>query len=259
MVNKIAEVLELGPIQKIIRIEDVSTPEEMQIAHGMRMKHGKHVIPVPTFEVKKQFSGYFVDPMVQFFKRKNHTIAEEKTVMRPTYSYLGDYKISQRAIIDICTYEASRFASMYKLLRVKSSTTKGNRIVLDLELSLRYPCRIEAEANRIAENIKNSIEEHTSINVKYVNIYVKTLHVSRIYIRQIEKNRDDLLKAGLLIKIHTFECGQCFRWNPAENGYIGIAGRKGLQSLRRYCVLCPDGDDEVSGRATSRRIRITPK
>lgn len=197
MVNKIAEVLELGPIQKIIRIEDVSTPEEMQIAHEMRMKHGKHVIPVPTFEVKKQFSGYFVDPMVQFFKRKNHTIAEEKTVMRPTYSYLGDYKISQRAIIDICTYEASRFASMYKLLRVKSSTTKGNRIVLDLELSLRYPCRIEAEANRIAESIKNSIEEHTSINVKYVNIYVKTLHVSRIYIRQIEKNRDDLLKAGL--------------------------------------------------------------
>ena len=69
--------------------------------------------------------------------------------------------------------------------------------MLDLELSLRYPCRIEAEANRIAENIKNSIEEHTSINVKYVNIYVKTLHVSRIYIRQIEKNRDDLLKAGL--------------------------------------------------------------
>ena len=151
-------------------IRDRSTPEEMQIAHEMRMKHGKHVIPVPTFEVKKQFSGYFVEPMVQFFKRKNHNIAEEKTVMRPTYSYLGDYKISQRAIIDICTYEASRFASMYKLLRVKSSTTKGNRIVLDLELSLRYPCRIEAEANRIAENIKNSIEEHTSINVKYVNI-----------------------------------------------------------------------------------------
>ena len=25
---------------------------------------------------------------------------------------------------------------------------------------------------------------------------------------------------------HIFECGQCFRWNPCENGYIGVAGDK---------------------------------
>ena len=189
MVGKIADVLGVAPIQKTIRIEDVSTPEEMEIAHEMRMKHGKHVIPVPTFEVKKHFSGYLVDPMVQFFKRKNSTIAEEKTVMRPTYSYLGDYKISQKAIIDICTYEAGRFRSMYKILRVKSSATKGNRIVLDIELSLRYPCDTVAEAKRIASNIKSSIEDHTSINVKQINIYVKTLHVSRIYLNQSGDDR----------------------------------------------------------------------
>lgn len=197
MVNKIAEALDVLPIEKTIRIEEVATPEEMKIANEMRTKQGKHVIPVPTFEVKKQFSGYFIDPMVQLFSRKNKTFQEEKTVMRPTYSYLGDYKISQKAIIDICSYEMSRFASMYKLLRIKSSITKGNRIVLDIELSLRYPCRVEFEARRMAENIKLSIENHTSINVKYVNIYVKTLHVSRIYLKQLERLKDDILTTGL--------------------------------------------------------------
>ncbi len=198
MVNKIAEAIGTAPIDKYINIEDVSTPEEMKIAQEMRMKHGKHVIPVPTFEVKKQFSGYFIDPMVQFFNRKNGTIAEEKTVMRPTYSYLGEYKISPRAIYDICAYEMSKFRSMYKLLKFKSHTTKGNRLILDIELSLRYPCCITEEAASIANCIKNSIEEHTSITVKYVNIYVKALHVSRIYLKQLkqierEKN-DDIFK-----------------------------------------------------------------
>lgn len=195
MVDKIAEAICVAPIQKYIDIEDVSTPEEIKIAQEMRMKHGKHVIPVPTFEVKKQFSGYFIDPMVQLFTRKNNTIAEEKTVMRPTYSYLGDYKISPRAIYDICAYEASRFLSMYKLLKFKSRTTKGKRLIIDIELSLRYPCNVADEAKRIAESIKNSVEEHTSINVKFVNIYVRALHVSRIYLKQLrqsesEKNND---------------------------------------------------------------------
>lgn len=196
MVNKIAEAIDVAPIGKIIYIEDVSTPEERKIAKEMRNKHGKHVIPVPTFEVKKQFSGYFIDPMVQFFSHKNNTFEEEKTVMRPTYSYLGEYKISQKAIYDICSFEAFRFKSMYKMIKLKSSTTQGKRIVLNIELALRYPCNIEAEAKKIADRIRVSIEEHTSINVKYVNIFVKTLHVSRIYVKQIESAKNDLLKEG---------------------------------------------------------------
>ena len=195
MVNRIADALDVAPIQKTIYIEEVSTPEEIEIAREMRTKQGKHVIPVPTFEVKKQFSGYFTDPMVQLFRRKNKTISEEKTVMRPTYSYMGDFKISPKAIVDICTYEAERFAVVYKLLRIKSSTGKGNRLTLDIELSLRYPCSVEAEAERIAERIKESIETHTSITVKAVNIFVRTLHVSRIYARQLEKQKNDLLNS----------------------------------------------------------------
>ncbi len=56
MVHKIAENLGLPPISKIIRIEDIATQEEMETARRIRVTEGKHVIPVPTFEIKKDFS-----------------------------------------------------------------------------------------------------------------------------------------------------------------------------------------------------------
>lgn len=51
-------------------------------------------------------------------------------------------------------------------------------------------------------------------------------------------------------QVHTFECGQCFRWNPAENGYIGIAGGK-VCRVSGDTVYCPDGDNEFWARYLS--------
>ena len=62
MVQKIAENLKLGKIQKTIYIEDVASPEKIEEARKSRFEEGKHVVPVPTFEIKKQFlpkSAYF--------------------------------------------------------------------------------------------------------------------------------------------------------------------------------------------------------
>lgn len=74
MVKKIAQNLELPPISKTIYINEVATEDEMENARRIRTTEGKHVIPVPTFEIKKDFSGYLLDPL-QIFKsnrkRKN--------------------------------------------------------------------------------------------------------------------------------------------------------------------------------------------
>ena len=52
MVAKIAENLELPKIEKTIYIQDVATENEMKTAKNIRVTQGKHVIPVPTFEIK---------------------------------------------------------------------------------------------------------------------------------------------------------------------------------------------------------------
>lgn len=113
MVHKIAENLGLPKIERIIRIEEIATEEEIQAARRMRVTEGKHVIPVPTFEIKKDFSGYILDPL-QIFKSKGLGKApyvSEKSIIRPTFSYMGNFTISDsvfRQIIEYLVYKAER-------------------------------------------------------------------------------------------------------------------------------------------------------
>ena len=79
-------------IEEIIYIEDISSPEEIQLAYNMRNKQGKHIIPAPVPEVKKQFSGYFLKSLVIPGKRSR--INSEDTIIRPTYSADGEDALS---------------------------------------------------------------------------------------------------------------------------------------------------------------------
>ena len=63
MVQKIAANLGLPEVSDTTYINQVATEEEMQTARHIRVTEGKHVIPVPTFELKKDFSGYLLDPL----------------------------------------------------------------------------------------------------------------------------------------------------------------------------------------------------
>ena len=67
MVEKIAHNLGLGNPEKTVYIHEVATDTEMETAKRIRTTEGKHVIPVPTFEIKRDFSGYILDPL-QIFK-----------------------------------------------------------------------------------------------------------------------------------------------------------------------------------------------
>lgn len=178
MVNIIAQRLELGEIEKYIHIEEVSTPEAMRIAKYMRESQGKHVIPVPTVEVKKQFSGYFIDPIVVMFHRKGKAISEEKTVMRPTYSYLGDYRISSKVISDICKVEAKKSDFVNEIYKVKTKTNKDGSVVIDIDVRINYPCNICKEAHKFLNCVAKAIDDMTSLVILGVNINVRNMKIT---------------------------------------------------------------------------------
>ena len=106
MVEKIAANLGLPEISETIYISDVATQEEMETARRIRVTEGKHVIPVPTFEIKKDFSGYLLDPL-QIFKTKGkgqQPYISEKSIIRPTFSYMGNFTISDTVFRQILEY-----------------------------------------------------------------------------------------------------------------------------------------------------------
>lgn len=70
MVKKITKALGLQEPDRYIRIEDVATPKEIEKAQHARLKEGKHIIPVPTMELKPHFRGYLIDPIKTMWRRR---------------------------------------------------------------------------------------------------------------------------------------------------------------------------------------------
>ncbi|MDF2520532.1 MAG: hypothetical protein K0R84_1160 [Clostridia bacterium] len=172
MVEEIGKALELPPIQEIIPIETVSTEKEIELARKSRREDGKHVIPVPTLEVKKDFSGYFIDSLKIFGRRgKSHEI-EEKTIIRPTFSYMGKYEISKNVLVQMINICAARLERVNKVLRVRIEN-KPTGINIGIEVSVKLATRIDLIMNEFQKKIIEDIEYLTGINVLSVNITVR--------------------------------------------------------------------------------------
>ena len=177
MVQKIAARLQVPKIQQYIRIEDVATQQEMEMAHRMRINQGKHVIPVPTFEIKKEFSGYFLHPLRRFQKNMDteiDTAAADKSIVRPTFSYLGDYTISDNVIDAIAVHEAVKIDGVSKVQNINIRKTKHG-VHIDMTVTLFYGCNVYDTCRKIQLAVRNNIEKYTSINARRVHIFVRNL------------------------------------------------------------------------------------
>ena len=139
MVDKIVSNLGLPEISERIYITDVATEEEMQTAKRIRQTEGKHVIPVPTFEIKKDFSGYLLDPL-QIFKSKGigaKPYISEKSIIRPTFSYLGNFTISDNVFRQIIEFIGTKTEGIYRVVRVRTTTSEQNTNIY-VEVILDY-------------------------------------------------------------------------------------------------------------------------
>jgi len=177
MVAKIAENLKLGPIQKTIYIEEIATPEKIEEARKSRNEEGKHVVPVPTFEIKKQFSGYFIDPLRMFdiYRRESSNMYEaessEKTIIRPTYSYLGKFRISDNVIKEIITHVVGEIEGVDKVEKVFTEKyIDGMRIEMDLKIV--FGKSIPEVSKNVQKATAQTIENMTGINLFGIDINI---------------------------------------------------------------------------------------
>ena len=180
MIEKIRENLGLPELTETIYITDVATEEEMNEAKKMRTVEGKHVIPVPTFEIKKEFSGYILDPL-QIFKSKGKNAKpyiSEKSIIRPTFSYLGNFQISDSVFKQIIEYLANKVNSIYKINRVRIDKIGENEgISIYVEVTAEYGYNIMEELKQFKKKCKKEIENLTAMNVEMVDIIAKGIHI----------------------------------------------------------------------------------
>jgi len=198
MVDEIARRLDLPGIEKYINIEDVASSAEINAARNVRANEGKHVIPVPTFALKKEFSGYFLTPLRRFVKRgkKSAAVATgagagagapsgtpsgtpalddgERTVVRPTFSYLGGYTISRTAIEQLIYFITAKIGGISKIVGIDVDFTDSG-LVIDLSVSVRYGVRIHDTLRSAIEHLRYEIDRQTSLHIRGVTVVAKSL------------------------------------------------------------------------------------
>ncbi|ADL07026.1 Asp23/Gls24 family envelope stress response protein [Thermosediminibacter oceani] len=178
MIRAICRALELPAPEAVVRIEDVSTPEEIEKARLIRKYEGKHVIPVPTLEIKKYFSGYLLDPLKIFYRRGKQEIVTEKSVVRPTYSYLGRYTIADTVVSQIALHAA---------LSVKGVGPGGRAIIenygtgvaIVLELSVEYGVPLIPLLEKVQSEVAKQVEHMTALNVLRVDVTARRLYFKK--------------------------------------------------------------------------------
>ncbi len=178
MVQKIQENLGLPKICETIYITDVATEEEMQTARRIRLTEGKHVIPVPTFEIKKDFSGYLLDPL-QVFKSKGKNskpYISEKSIIRPTFSYLGNFQISDTVFRQIIEHLATKTPAIHQTNKVRIDNYPEGMCIY-LEVVIVYGFNILQALHDFKSKCKREIERLTTMNVESIDIVAKGLYM----------------------------------------------------------------------------------
>jgi len=177
MVNKIASRLQLSPPVKIIKIEDIASQEEIDKAIRTRRIEGKHVIPVPSIEIRKSYPNIFYDA-IRIFKRRIAPAGigpvptlHEKSVVRPEYSKRGKVSISEAALSHLvmqCVDEYNKNIKIKKIL-VKDAQI-GYRLVITIDVP--YGTELEENIHELQQYIIDNIERYTGILIEEVNIII---------------------------------------------------------------------------------------
>jgi len=177
MVNKISARLQLPLPSKIIKIEDISSQEEIDKAIRTRRIEGKHVIPVPSIEVKRNYPNIFYTA-IKIFKRKTGPIGlsappvvHEKSVVRPEYSKRGKVIISEAALSQMVIHCVDEFNPDIRIKKiVVRDDAMGYRLVITIDVP--YGIQLGGNIHKLQQYIIENIERYTGILIEEVNIII---------------------------------------------------------------------------------------
>ena len=177
MVSKIALRLQLPPPEKIIKIEDIATREEIEKATRSRQIEGKHVIPVPANEIKKSYPQIFYDSVRVFLSKGNRVVSNndsklfEKSVVTPEFSKKGRVEISEAALCQkvlLCVNEFDP-AIRVKKLAIKTDS-HGYRLIITIDITIGT--QLTGKIQNLQQHVIDSIERDTAILIEEVSIII---------------------------------------------------------------------------------------
>ena len=186
MTNIIAGQLGLHEPEERIYIEDITTEEEREIAAHHRIDEGQHVIPAPVGQLRRDFAGYFMNPLKFFRDRALGNAVSSKsgkdeddgptdrTVVRPQFSYFGTFTISEQVIRDIIRICASRYEDTLVVADRMSNGRQNNMSVTIDVRAVRDP-RSVGKCIEFQKDVYDAVSNMTAFTVDSVNVRIRDM------------------------------------------------------------------------------------
>ncbi len=177
MVRKIAVRLNLPEPEKIFQIEDIATREEIETAMRIRYTEGKHVIPVPTIEITRNYPQIVYDSLSVFFRGKlklpwNKKKVFEKTIVRPQFSKHGRVAVSDVALTQMVSHCLNEFDPQLKVRKVNVQLQpEGYNLTVKLRVPISH--RITTTLQELQAYISESMERYGGIVILSVNLEIE--------------------------------------------------------------------------------------
>ena len=181
MVARLAERLELPPPSKVISIEEISSEEDIEKAQRSRNEEGKHVIPVPSIEVERDYPQLISDSIKVLFKigrgfgrrkGKGHKVYE-KSVVQPSFHSedKGKVAISEHALGQMIAHCVDEFDGELIVRKVRIRPSGGvYHIRADVEVP--YGGLLTDNLHELRNYVVDRIEKFTGIMIAEFDLVV---------------------------------------------------------------------------------------
>ena len=185
MTNIIAEQLGLHEPEERIYIEDVTTEEERAEAAHHRNDEGQHVIPAPVGQLRRDFAGYFMNPLKIFrdralgnavgrHEKDEEDGPEDRTVVRPQFSYFGTFTINEHVIRDIIRIASAKYEDTLVVAdRMSNGKAQNMSVTIDVR-ALKDPRTVD-ECVKFQKDVYDAIAEMTAFTIESVNVRIRDL------------------------------------------------------------------------------------
>ncbi|MFT5700207.1 MAG: ABC-type dipeptide/oligopeptide/nickel transport system ATPase component [Desulforhopalus sp.] len=188
MVERLASRLDLPPISQIIQIEEIASQKDIEAAIKSRFEEGKHVIPVPAIEVKRDYAQIMSETIRIFFsgdKRKNGEQKSkffEKSIVQPDFhqdpTAGGKVTITEAALTQMIFHCIDEYDDEIQVKKVKLKVLKsGYAIALHIIVSYGKP--LTGGLDDLSKYICDTIQRYTGIIIEDLEITVDEIVVKK--------------------------------------------------------------------------------
>lgn len=169
MISRILANLRLPAPEKVIMIEDVSSPEEISRAKKERSFKGQHVIPVSHIQVRKHFAGKLVGRLKVLFDNSD-SMEGEKTIVRPPFKFFGDVSIDPEAVTQMVRFIAERTSQVSTVVSAQTRPSNGG-VAIQMELKYRPGHRSMLDlGGRLRQRISHAVAGITGLDVHRIDL-----------------------------------------------------------------------------------------